>query len=376
MTSTTTAAAAAKRTSLMVIVALGIVYVVWGSTYLAIRVMVRDLPALASASWRYFAAAVVLAAILAARGGWRRLAATPRQLLGCAALGLLLPALGNGLVSVGEAHGAPSGMAALIVAALPLWIIVYRAGAGDRPNRRTVGGVLLGFAGLVGLVSASDITGHVAIGPCLVILVATACWSFGSWVMPRLTLPKDPFVTTVYEMLFGSLFLVIGAAFSGERVWPQGGSTEAWLGWGYLVLFGSVVAFSAYVWVLDAAPISLVSTYAYVNPVVAVFLGWLILAEPVTIAVWVGGGVVVAAVAIVVGAERRPTAKPTGDSVPAVTARRWLSGRRLPRIARQWLRNPVIRPAHERPAGQPTYDDENRVDADACCADAPVADRR
>lgn len=329
--------ASPQRSSLMVIVALGIVYVVWGSTYLAIRIMVRDLPPMASASWRYLAAAVVLAAILAARGGWRRLTASPRQLLSCAALGLLLPALGNGLVSVGEAHGAPSGMAALIVAALPLWIIVYRAGAGDRPNRRTVGGVLLGFAGLVGLVSASDLTGHVAIGPCLVILVATACWSFGSWVMPRLALPKDPFVTTVYEMLFGSLFLLLGAAVSGERVWPQGGSTDAWLGWGYLVLFGSVVAFSAYVWVLDAAPISLVSTYAYVNPVVAVFLGWLILSEPVTIAVWVGGGVVVAAVAIVVSAERRPIAKPSGDPVPAATGRRWFTSRPARQIAGKWL---------------------------------------
>jgi drug/metabolite transporter (DMT)-like permease len=293
----------------LVAVALGIVYVVWGSTYLAIRVTVRDLPAMSSASWRYFAAAVVLAAILAIGSGWRRLQATARQLVGCAALGLLLPALGNGLVSVGESHGAPSGVAALLVAAVPLWIIVYRAGTGDRPPRRTVCGVLLGFAGLVALVTASGIDGDVHVGACLIIVVATVCWSLGSWSMPRLPLPEDPFVTTVYEMLFGSLFLLVGALIRGEHVLPQGAPAASWLAWGYLVVFGSVVAFTAYVWVLDAAPISLVATYAYVNPVVAVVLGWMILGEPLTLPILGGGGVAVAAVAVVVSSERRASSQ-------------------------------------------------------------------
>ncbi len=290
----------------LVALALGIVYVVWGSTYLAIRIMVRDLPPLASASWRYFTAAVLLAAILMVRGGWRRLAATPREVAGCAALGLLLPALGNGVVSIGESMGAPSGIAALIVAAVPLWIIIYRALAGDWPKRRTVLGVLLGFAGLVGLIVASGAGGDVAVAPCLVIVFATLCWSFGSWSTPRLTLPRDPFVVTVYEMLFGSLFLAVFALAHGEDVVPHGGSAHAWLAWGYLVTFGSVVAFTAYVWLLERAPISLVSTYAFVNPVVAVFLGWLILAEPVTLPIALGGAVAIAGVAVVVSAERRP----------------------------------------------------------------------
>lgn len=302
LTSTTVPAAAS---AVMVAVALGIVYVVWGSTYLAIRVMVRDLPPLASASWRYFAAAVVLAAIIAIRGGWRRLRIAFRELVGCSILGLLLPALGNGVVSVGESRGAPSGIAALIVAAVPLWIIVYRGVAGDRPRGRTVSGVLVGFAGLVGLVAASGIGGEIPVGPCLIIGFASLCWSFGSWVMPWLTLPKDPFVVTVYEMLTGSVFLAVLAAASGEDLVPHGGSAESWLAWGYLVIFGSVVAFTAYVWVLEAAPISLVATYAYVNPVVAVFLGWLILSESVTLAILLGGAVAVAGVALVVASERR-----------------------------------------------------------------------
>ena len=289
----------------LVAVALGVVYVVWGSTYLAIRVMVEDLPPMASASWRYFVAALLLGAILAVRGGVRRLRVTRRELLGCATLGLLLPALGNGLVSVGEHEGAPSGIAALLVAAVPLWVIVYRRLAGDRPSRRTTAGVLLGFAGLVLLVTASGIGGEVKIGASLVVMVASVFWSFGSWSTPRLPLPEDAFVLTVYEMLCGSVWLLLFAAVRGEHLLPTSAPLDAWLAWGYLVTFGSVVAFTAYVWVLSVAPISLVATYAYVNPVVAVFLGWLILSEAVTWPIVVGGLVVVGAVAVVVSAERQ-----------------------------------------------------------------------
>src|SRR5829696_1547918 len=304
-------------TAWLVAVALGVVYVVWGSTYLAIRVMVEDLPPMASASWRYCVAGLLLAAILAARSGVARLRATRRELIGCAALGLLLPALGNGLVSVGEHRGAPSGIAALLVAAVPLWVIVYRRLSGDRPGRRTLLGVLLGFSGLVLLIASQGIGGDVPIGACLIIMFAAVCWSFGSWSTPRLPLPKDAFVLTVYEMLFGSGWLLALAAARGEHVLPTSAPLDAWIAWAYLVTFGSVVAFTAYVWVLSVAPISLVATYAYVNPVVAVFLGWLILSEAVTVSIMVGGLVVVGAVAIVVSAERQQqraaTAVPEAD---------------------------------------------------------------
>ena len=144
-------------------------------------------------------------------------------------------------------------------------------------------------------------------------LCASACPAPGCivpclpWIktQPRLPLPKDAFVLTVYEMLFGSFWLLAFAALRGEHVLPVSAPLDAWLAWAYLVMFGSVVAFTAYVWVLSVAPISLVATYAYVNPVVAVFLGWLVLSEPVTLPIVLGGGIVVAAVAIVVSAERR-----------------------------------------------------------------------
>lgn len=299
---------------LMVAVALGIVYVVWGSTYMAIRVAVRHLPPLESAGWRYLSAAVILGAVLALRGGWRRLKVERRELLGSAVMGLLLPCIGNGLVVMGESMGAPSGIAALLVAAVPLWIILYRAVSGDRPRRRTTAGVLLGFAGLVGLVAADGIDGQLDVLACVVVLVATVGWSFGSWLMPQLRLPKDPFVMSFYEMVFGGAFLMLGGVVRGEPMLPTAVSAESWLAWAYLVVIGSVVAYTAYVWVLNAAPISLVATYAYVNPVVAVFLGWLILSEPLSAPVLLGGAVVVVGVAIVVSAERRP--RPGASRLP------------------------------------------------------------
>jgi drug/metabolite transporter (DMT)-like permease len=292
----------------LVVVALVVVYIVWGSTYLGIRVVVEEAPPFLGMGSRYFVAGILLALLLATRGGFRRLRVTRRELLGCATLGLLLPVLGNGLVSVGENLGAPSGVTALLIAIAPLMIAIFRFAAGDRPRGLSIFGLLLGFAGLGYLVLVGRSTGgddRVPIGAALIVLFASTCWAFGSWVQPRLTLPSDAFVMTVHEMLTGGLVLLVVGAVSGERLDLTAYSAETYLAWGYLVVFGSMVAFSAYVWLLGSAPISLVATYAYVNPVVAVVLGALILDEPVTSAVLVGGAVIVAAVAIVITAERR-----------------------------------------------------------------------
>jgi drug/metabolite transporter (DMT)-like permease len=293
---------------LLVATALGIVYVVWGSTYLGIKVMVEEMPPLQSAGARYLTAGVLLGAVLAAVSGVRRLAVTPAQLAGCALMGLLLPALGNGLVTVGEYLGAPSGITALLIASVPLWVVLYRLGSGDRPGVLTMGGVLVGLAGLTGLVGLTGFAGDLPLGALLLIVLATLCWSFGSWFQPRLRLPRDSFVVAVYEMLFGGAVMLAAGTARGETWDLAATSGRSWLAWGYLVVFGSVVAFSAYAWVLQAAPISLVATYAYVNPVVAVFLGWLVLGEPVTWVVVASGGVVLTAVAIVVRSERRTPA--------------------------------------------------------------------
>lgn len=291
----------------LVVLALLIVYVVWGSTYLGIRVVVEEAPPLLGMGSRYLVAGILLGLLLSLRGGFRRLRVTRRELLGCAAIGLLLPVLGNGLVSVGEDLGAPSGVTALLIAIAPLMIALFRFVDGDRPKPLSLVGLLLGFAGLAYLILVGRGTGgddRVPVGAALIVLFASTCWAFGSWVQPRLILPRDAFVMTVHEMWIGGAILLLTGTVSGERLDPGSYSAETWLAWGYLVVFGSMVAFSAYVWLLANAPISLVATYAYVNPVVAVALGALILDEAVTSAVVVGGAVIVAAVAIVISVER------------------------------------------------------------------------
>ncbi|HSF25995.1 MAG TPA: EamA family transporter [Actinomycetes bacterium] len=292
-----------RSTGLMVWVALGIVYLFWGSTYLGIRVMVEDMPPLSAAGSRFVVAGLVLTAVLVVVKGRRVMRIDRRQLAGTALLGLLLPACGNGLMTIGE-QSVASGIAALLAAGVPVWVVLLRTASGDRPRGLTWLGVLLGLGGLVVLVARSGSGGASSTIGVLTILLATLGWSLGSWWQGRLTLPANPFVTTVYEMLWGGAFMLAGGWLTGERVDLGAYATSSWVAWSYLVVFGSLVGFSAYVWLLGQAPLSLVATYAYVNPVVAVVLGALILAEPVTGTVLLGGAIVVAGVAVVVSAER------------------------------------------------------------------------
>jgi len=286
----------------LIVVALAIVYVVWGSTYLAIRVAVEEMPPLLGMGSRFLVAGALLAVVLELRGVDLRV--RPAELAGSALLGLMLPFLGNGFVAIGESFGTPSGVAALLIAAVPIFVTLYRFGAGDRPRPWSMAGVLLGFTGLAWLVLGGRGQGDVPLVGAAFVLAASAFWSFGSWVQPRLTLPSNALVITVYEMSTGGAMMAAAGWLHGERLSPQTYGADTWLAWGYLVVVGSVVAFSAYVWLLANAPIGLVATYAYVNPVVAVFLGWLILSEAVTSAVVVGGLIIIAAVAIVITVER------------------------------------------------------------------------
>jgi drug/metabolite transporter (DMT)-like permease len=300
----------------LIVVALAIVYVVWGSTYLAIRVAVEQMPPLLGMGSRFLVAGVVLALVLRLRGIDLRISRA--ELGGAAVLGLMLPFLGNGLVSVGESLGTPSGVAALLIAAVPIFVTLYRYAAGDRPRPWSVVGVLLGFTGLAWLVLGGRDHRDVPLAGAAFVLAASAFWAFGSWVQPRLRLPRNAFVITVYEMLTGGAMMAAAGLLHGERLRPGDYDASTWIAWGYLVVVGSVVAFSAYVWLLANAPIGLVATYAYVNPVVAVFLGWLILSEAVTHAVVVGGLIIVAAVAIVITVERPRR----GDDAPASSLER------------------------------------------------------
>ena len=284
--------------------ALGAVYFLWGSTYLAIRYAIDSLPPLSSAAIRFTIAGLILMTFLAIRRGPTALRVTKRELASAALIGVLLLAGGNGGVVLSEQY-IPIGLSALLVASVPLWIVLWRAVAKDRPNARTLVGVLIGFAGLAVLIRPSGGAHNYVLGVVLV-LVASISWSFGSvaskaWLTP----PKDPFVASAYQMVFGGLGCALAAAGHGERVDVSAISGRSVLATLYLITFGSLVAFCSYIWLLHTAPISLVATYAYVNPVVAVFLGAIFLGEPVTAAVVIGGLIVVAGVAVVISTERR-----------------------------------------------------------------------
>jgi len=290
-------------------VALAAVYVIWGSTYLAIRVMVETVPPLLGAGVRFVLAGALLLVAVGARRGFASLRMSRRHLAITALVGILLAAGGNGLVTVGE-QDVPSGLAALIVASVPLWIVVFRALGRDRVSGATFAAVLLGFLG-VGLLM---LPGHrpegVPLGASLLIVAAAASWGLGSFVAQRARVPADPLVATGWQMLAGGIVLLICGAGAGEigDVHPDAFSLDSLLGLAYLVFVGSLVGYTAYTWLLGNAPISKVATYAYVNPVVAVFLGWLILDEVVPGTTLLATAVIVVSVAGTVRREATPRA--------------------------------------------------------------------
>jgi drug/metabolite transporter (DMT)-like permease len=316
-------AAGPHRPPALVWAALLIVYVVWGSTYLGIRISVETIPPYTGAALRVAAAGLLLGAVIAARRGPAALRVTGRQLFSASVVGVLLLAGGNGMVVVAEAHGVPSGVAALLVATVPLLVVVLRLVTGDRPRVPTLVGVLIGFAGLATLIASQGGGGTVPVGWALLVVAGAASWSLGSFLSRPLPLPPDPFVASVYEMIAGAVVLGLGGLVAGERL-PAHVSSRSWLALGYLIVAGSVVAFTSYVWLLGNAPISLVSTYAYVNPAVAVALGALVVHEPITPPVLLGGLVIVVGVALVVSTERRRKARPSTSSstAPKVHSRR------------------------------------------------------
>jgi drug/metabolite transporter (DMT)-like permease len=291
--------------------ALGVVYVVWGSTYLAIRFTVESMPPLTSGGLRFVLAGLVLllaVLVLAGRGALRM----NRKQLGSALLiGLLLPAWGNGMVVIAEQHVA-SGLAALLIASVPLYVVVLRRILGEKPPGITLIGVTIGMAGLALLLLGGPVAGahgSAGWGPWLVLLAALG-WSVGSVASTRLPVPANPFALSAVEMLAGGAAMMIIGIATGERIDLGAVTTQSWFAWTYLILFGSLLAFSSYVFILGKLPVSTVATYAYVNPVIAVVLGVLFASEHFGFFQLAGGLVVLCAVILVVRAEQRPKPEP------------------------------------------------------------------
>ena len=306
-----------------VLAAFAAVYLVWGSTYLAIRVAIDTLPPLLMAGARFLLAGAALYAFMRLRGE----PAPLRKHWGTtAAIGALLLLLGNGGVVLAE-RTVPSGVVALLVAMVPLWMVLleWLRPGGVRPSLRTVVGLVVGFAGMVLLVGPSGLGGEPVdpLGAGLV-LVGSLAWAAGSIYARGAALPKSALLATGMQMAWGGVWLTAAGLLAGE--WrgldPAEFTTRSLLAWGYLVVFGSLVGFTAYIWLLGATSAARVSTYAYVNPVVAVLLGWGLLGEPLSARVIAAAAVIIAAVAVITTGRRGLTRPGPAETLRAPRTRR------------------------------------------------------
>lgn len=286
-----------------------ILYVVWGSTYLAIRVAVETFPPFVMAAIRFaIAGLVMIAAVLVVTRG-RVARPSLREVRDAGIIGTCLMFGGMGLVSWGE-QTIPSGIAGVLIALMPVWIAIYsRIFFGERLPALAVVGIAIAILGVVGL-AAQGLAVDRSLDPLgLAALIASPmAWAAGStFAAHRAKLPENPFLATGLEMLLGSGVLAMAAVLSGELAAfdPAAVAPEAIAGTAYLTIVGSLVAFTAFVWVIRHAPLPLVTTYAFVNPVIAVFLGWLLLHESVGPVQLAAGAVIVVGVALIIFARSR-----------------------------------------------------------------------
>jgi drug/metabolite transporter (DMT)-like permease len=278
------------------------IYIIWGSTYLAIRYAVETIPPFLMTGTRFLIAGIILYI-------WRRLAGDPAptvpQWRSTVLIGLLLLLGGTGLVSWAE-QSVASGIAALLIGSVPLWMVFIEAirPGGVRPNQVGIVGLCVGFGGIVLLVAPwqanNGVTGSHLLGVGA-LLLAAFLWSLGSIYSRSADLPKSSLLTTSMEMLGGGAGLYIVGTLSGE--WNKldivNISSHSWFGLAYLVIFGSLMGFASYAWLLRVAPVSLVATYAYVNPVVAILLGSVLVQEVLNARILIAAFVIIGTVVLI-----------------------------------------------------------------------------
>jgi drug/metabolite transporter (DMT)-like permease len=281
-------------------VALWAVYIIWGSTYLGIAVAGETIPPALAVSTRFVLAGAIMAVVVVRRGGTMRI--SRRAFGSCALIGLLLPGA-NAVLFFAE-RNVPTGLASLLIASVPLLVVLLRLLGRERLPAAALAGVGVGFVGVAILAHPS---GGATAGGIALCALSAVMWSVGSVASARLTMPDNPFAATAWEMLVGGfVMLPFGLATAGSF----SPSTASILAWIYLVTIGSVVGFTAYTWLLANAPLGIVSTYAYVNPVVAIILGVLFRNEHLTGRILIGAAIVVSAVAVVVRREPPSATQP------------------------------------------------------------------
>jgi drug/metabolite transporter (DMT)-like permease len=293
------------------------VYLVWGSTYLAILLAIRTLPVFLSGAIRFLVAGALLYAWSIRRGDTAD-RPTGRHWLAAAVIGAALLVGGNGLLAWAQLR-VDSGTSSLVIATVPLWMAVLdRLFFGQRLGRTAIVGLVVGLAGAA-LLAGPTGPGHIDPLGAAVLIGSALAWTVGSLYSRSAPLPRRPLVGASMEMLAGGALLAVLGLSLGEADQLQNVSWTSALALVYLIVFGSLIAFSAYIWLLRVAPTSLVSTYAYVNPVVAVFLGWAIESEPIGSRTLLAGGMILVAVALIVGTRpsRKRTTAPAPAAVPA-----------------------------------------------------------
>jgi drug/metabolite transporter (DMT)-like permease len=292
-----TATAPVKPSRLWMVLAFFAIYVVWGTTYLAIRYAIETIPPLVAVGVRHTTAGLILLAIAWSRGFRPR----REHWIAGAILGALFFLVGHGTLHWAEQH-VSSGLAALLVASEPLWILVLGAAMGQqRINWKNGLGLLMGLAG-VGILTAREFTtrSSLTIG-VIAVLVGAASWAVGVCVSPRLRLPRDPVGRTAVPLVCGAVMLLLAAKVSGEFSAVHWGavSLRSWLGLAYLITFGSVIAFTAYTWLLQHCSPTLVATHTFVNPLVAVIVGWLWASEAISVRIVVATAVILGAIVLI-----------------------------------------------------------------------------
>ena len=283
------------------------IYIVWGSTYLAIRYAVETIPPLVTAGLRHSIAGT----IMLTWAYWRGFRPKREHWLAGMVVGALFFLIGHGTLHWAEQY-VGSGLAALLIATEPMFILVLAWLTGQQKiSRISALGLALGVAGVALLTDAElSVKGSSLLG-LLAVLVGSLSWSVGVVVAPRLNLPSDALGRTALPTLCGAAMLLVAAAVSGEfraTHWA-GVSLRSWMGLAYLIVFGSVVAFTAYTWLLQRCPPALVATHTYANPVVAVLLGWLLAAEPLTVRVALASVAILGAIVLIRRGERAVGAK-------------------------------------------------------------------
>ena len=289
---------------LAVAAAFAAVYVIWGSTYLAIKFCLETLPPFLTAGLRFLLAGTLLLAWCRLRGPvaptrgnwWTALVTGGLMLLG-----------GNGGVVWAQQH-VPSGLAALIVACVPLWMVGldWARPGGTRPSRITLLGIVVGLVGVALLVLPGRAGGPMKPAAAVVLLLGSGCWALGSLLGSRMDLAASPLLATALQMLCGGALLAVAGLSCGEAavIDPAGISLRSTLAFFYLVVFGSLIAYSCYCWLLRVTTPARASTYAYVNPVVAVFLGYAIAGETFGPRVLLAGAIIIAAVVVITTSRR------------------------------------------------------------------------